>query len=104
MFFYLGIVAISDNDISSEIRRRIMLGQLCLLWALSTAEIRKTSRPHEMVVLHGDDAKLFLLIRNRSDQLRLQATLSAFQSWCSLNGLELCAEKCAPSGFCCEDL
>ena len=41
---YLGTVVTSDNDISSEIRGRIVQG---LLWASPIAEIQKTSNPHE---------------------------------------------------------
>ena len=55
--------------------------------------------PPDSHILYANEAKLFLSIRDRSDQLRLQATLCAFQSWCSLNGLELCVEKCVVVTF-----
>lgn len=51
------------------------------------------------LLLYADDAKLFLPIANPTDQLRLQAILNVFQTWCDANGLMLSTDKCTVITF-----
>ena len=55
--------------------------------------------PSDCHLLYADDAKLFLPVKDRSDQLRLQGILDQFSSWCCNNCLELIIEKCVTITF-----
>ena len=51
------------------------------------------------MLLYADDLKMYSAIRNGSDCLKLQYSVSLFQSWCSANMFTINASKCNVISF-----
>jgi hypothetical protein len=85
-----------DILVTSGVPQGSHLGPLCFIWVVN--EISRIFT-HVWVLFYADDMKLFLLVCDFRDCLRIQDDLNRLAEWCEDNALELNVSKCKSITF-----
>jgi len=89
-------VSLSINVTSSGVPQGGHLSPI--LFILFINDVKDIFKSSHFLML-ADDLKLYMPIYSHEDCLKLQADLDDFCLWCSLNGLNVNAEKCSQISF-----
>ena len=95
-FMKMGLHTSRRIIVSSGVPQGSNLGPLLFVLYLNDAT---RVLPPDSHLMYANDAKICIPIRTQANRMHIQVMLCTFQSWCFINGLEMCVTKCAVITF-----
>jgi len=81
----------------------ILLPLLFLIYINDLPELCAEIDPASAIFLYADDSKIYKVIRNVSDQQKLQSVMNLVKNWSDEWLLELNTDKCKTVSYCLKD-